>query len=166
MHNQEEFIGIIKQNEGLIFKIARVYTSNKEDEQDLCQEIIYQLWKSFGSFRNEAKISTWMYRIALNTSIANLNKTKRRGSTLPMNEGLLNISDHDDAVKKERIEDLYAQIKKLNPVEKAIVLLHLEGNNYEEIAIITGFTATNIGTRLGRIKQKLIHQIKNVQHGN
>ena len=159
MHNQEEFIGIIKQNEGLIYKIARVYTSSREDEQDLCQEIIYQLWKSFGSFRNESKISTWMYRIALNTSIANLDKAKRRGSVLSIDEGLLNISDSDDTFRQERIKDLYLQIKKLNPVEKAIILLHLEGNNYEEIAVITGFTATNIGTRLGRIKQKLIHQI-------
>jgi RNA polymerase sigma factor (sigma-70 family) len=161
MQNQDEFIKIIKENEGLIYRIARVYTSSKEDEQDLCQEIIYQLWKSFPSFRNESKISTWMYRIALNTSIAHLSKEKRRVNPLPIHERLLNKSDTEDTLKKERTEALYDQIKKLNSVEKGIILLYLEGNNYEEIAAITGFTSTNIGTRLGRIKQKLISQIKN-----
>jgi RNA polymerase sigma factor (sigma-70 family) len=161
MYNKEAFIEIIKENEGLIYKIVKVYASNKEDEQDLYQEIIFQLWKSFPSFRNEAKISTWMYRIALNTSIAYLNTKKRRGNYIPIQELLLNIPDTEDTLKKERIQDLYDQIKKLNPVDKGIILLYLEGNNYEEIAGITGFTPTNIGTRLGRIKQKLISQIKN-----
>ena len=160
MYNQEAFIEVIKENEGLIYKIARVYTSTKEEEQDLYQEIVYQLWKSFPSFRNEAKISTWMYRIALNTSIASLNKAKRRGSHLPIDEILFNKPDSEDTEKKERIEDLYTRIRKLNPAEKGIILLYLEGNNYDEIAAVTGFTSTNIGTRLGRIRQKLITQIK------
>ena len=159
MYTKEEFVRIIKENEGLIYKIVRVYTSGREDEEDLYQEIIYQLWKSFPSFRNEAKITTWMYRIALNTSIAHLSKEKKRGYSIPINEHMLNMPDTEDSLRNERIEDLYAQIKKLNPVEKGIILLHLEGNNYNEIAGITGFTPTNIGTRLGRIKQKLITQI-------
>jgi RNA polymerase sigma factor (sigma-70 family) len=159
MYTKEEFVRIIKENEGLIYKIARIYTSGREDEEDLYQEIIYQLWKSFPSFRNEAKISTWMYRIALNTSIAHLNKEKKRGYHIPINEQMLNMPDADDILKNERMESMYTQIKKLTPVEKGIILLHLEGNNYDEIANITGFTSTNIGTRLGRIKQKLITQI-------
>ena len=77
MHSEEQFISVIKENEALVYKVAKLYTSTKEDEQDLYQEIIYQLWKSFSSFRNESKISTWMYRISLNTAIANLNKTKK-----------------------------------------------------------------------------------------
>src|SRR5450432_4009992 len=107
MDNKELFIGIIKENEGLIFKIAKLYSSGKEDEQDLCQEIIFQLWKSFPSFRNEAKISTWMYRIALNTSIAYLNKSKRRGNHLPISDVILNRSDTGDDLKQERKEDMY-----------------------------------------------------------
>jgi RNA polymerase sigma factor (sigma-70 family) len=159
MYTKEEFVKIIKENEALIYKIVRVYTSGREDEQDLYQEIIYQLWKSFPSFRNDAKISTWMYRVALNTSIADLNKEKRRGYHIPIHDYMLNKPDTDDTLKNERIEELYTQIKKLNPVEKGIILLHLEGNNYDEISSITGFTSTNVGTRLGRIKQKLITQI-------
>jgi RNA polymerase sigma factor (sigma-70 family) len=160
MHSKKEFIGIIKANEGLIYKVAKVYCNNKEDQQDLYQEIIYQLWKSFGSFRNEAKISTWMYRIALNTSIAYLHKEKRKGNHIPINEVLINRTDATDTLKEERIEVLYAQIMKLDTIEKGIILLYLEGKTYDEIAGLTGFTVTNIGTRLGRIRQKIIAQIK------
>jgi RNA polymerase sigma factor (sigma-70 family) len=160
MHSKKEFIEIIQENEGLIYKVAKVYTNSKEDEQDLYQEIVFQLWKSFSSFRNESKISTWMYRIALNTSIAHLNKEKRKGNHLPINEVLLNRTDTNDTLKEEQIEVLYARIKKLNTIEKGIILLYLEGKTYDEIAIITGFTSTNVGTRLGRIKQKIISQIK------
>src|SRR5450432_1995267 len=159
MPNRNEFIRIIQENEGLIYKVTKLYTHSKEDEQDLYQEIVYQLWKSFGSFRNESKISTWMYRIALNTSIAYLTKEKRKGSHQPINEKLLNQADTTNTLTEERFEVLYAHIKKLNTIEIGIILLYLEGKSYDEIAGITGFTSTNIGTRLGRIKQKLISQI-------
>src|SRR5471030_982219 len=104
MHSKEDFIRIIKGNEGLIYKVARVYTNSKEDEQDLYQEIVYQLWKSFGSFRNDSKISTWIYRIALNTAIAFLNKEKRKGNHVPINEEMFNKSDSKDTLKEEQIE--------------------------------------------------------------
>ncbi len=160
MENNKEFIEIIQQNEGLIFKIARIYTNSKEDERDLYQEIIYQLWKSFPSFRHESRLSTWMYRIALNTAIAQLNKEKRKVFQVPIDEILLNKSEAADTLADERSEVLFALIKKLSDPEKGIILLYLEGKNYDEIAAITGFTATNVGTRLGRIKQKLMSQIK------
>src|SRR5471030_3537043 len=114
MHSKEDFIRIIKGNEGLIYKVARVYTNSKEDEQDLYQEVVYQLWKCFGSFRNESKISTWIYRIALNTAIAYLNKEKKKGNQVPIDEGLLNKPDIPDTLMKERNEVLFDQIKKLN----------------------------------------------------
>lgn len=71
MQNKNEFVRVIQENEALIYKVSKVYTNSREDEQDLYQEIVYQLWKSFGSFRHESKLSTWMYRIALNTAISN-----------------------------------------------------------------------------------------------
>lgn len=159
MQSKEEFIGIIKKNEGLIYKVAKVYTNSREDEQDLYQEIVYQLWRSFGSFRNESKISTWMYRVALNTAIAHLNKEKKNLPHVPMDETLLNRTDPSDNIMNERSAVLFAHIKKLNDLEKGIILLYLEGRSYDEIAGITGFSASNVGTRLGRIKQKLISQI-------
>ncbi len=159
MDNKKEFIGIVQANEGLIYKVAKVYANNKEDEQDLYQDIVYQLWKSFGSFRSESKITTWMYRIALNTAIAHLNKEKKKGNQVPIDDLLLNRTDTADTLMNERSEVLFAQIKQLSTVEKGIILLYLEGKTYDEIAGITGFTTTNVGTRLGRIKQKLIAQI-------
>ena len=159
MYHKEEFVEIIQKNAGLIYKIAKVYTNSKEDQQDLYQDIVYQLCKSFDSFRNDSKISTWMYRIALNTAIAHLNKEKRKGEYISINEALLNKADTNDTLKEEQFEVLYAHIKKLDTVEKGVILLYLEGKTYDEIASITGFTATNVGTRLGRIKQKLIAQI-------
>jgi RNA polymerase sigma-70 factor (ECF subfamily) len=160
MQNKNEFVRVIQENEALIYKVSKVYTNSREDEQDLYQEIVYQLWKSFGSFRHESKLSTWMYRIALNTAISNLNNEKRKGKFLPISDWVLNRTETDDPVREERFELLYAHIRELSTVEKGIILLYLEGKSYEEMAAITGFTTTNIGTRLGRIKQKLISQIK------
>ncbi len=166
MYSKEDFIEVIQANAGLIYKVTKIYTDSKDDEDDLYQEIVYQLWRSFDSFRNDSKITTWMYRIALNTCIAHLNKAKRRGAHVPIDDVLLNMADTRDTLKEERMEVLYAQIKKLTTVEKGIILLYLEGKTYDEIACIydeiaciTGFTATNVGTRLGRIKQKIIAQI-------
>ena len=160
MHTKKEFIQDIKENEGIIYKITRIYSNNKEDQKDLYQEIVYQLWKSKSSFKENSKISTWMYRIALNTAISNLKKEKRKGFQVSIDNLFLNQMDQVDTVMEERITLLYAHIKKLNIVERGIILLYLEGKNYDEIAAITGFTNTNIGTRLARIKQKLRSQIK------
>ncbi|SNR71388.1 RNA polymerase sigma factor [Lutibacter flavus] len=159
MQKQKEFIKVIKENEGIIFKITLVYSSNEEDQKDLYQEIVYQLWKSFDSFRGNSKISTWLYRIALNTSITYLKKEKRNGNRVSLNSVLSNKIDQLDTIMEERIKVLYAQIKKLNTIEKGVILLYLEGKNYQEIGVITGFTVSNVGTRLNRIKQKLKEQI-------
>lgn len=160
MQKQQNFIKLIKENEGIIYKITLVYAFNEEDQKDLYQEIVYQLWKSFDSFRGGSKISTWMYRIALNTSITRLKKEKRKGERVSLDSYLLERIDQIDTLMEDRIKLLYSHIKQLNTVEKGVVLLYLEGKNYDEIAAITGFTPSNVGTRLNRIKQKLKSQIK------
>ena len=160
MHTKEDFIQQIKENEGIIYKVARLYTNTTEDQKDVYQEIVYQLWKSYPSFKADSKISTWMYRVALNTAISNLKKEKRKGTRVSMDNFLLNKIDQVDTVMEERITLLYAHIKKLSVIERGIILLYLEGKSYDEIAAITGFTATNVGTRLARIKNKLKSQIK------
>lgn len=160
MPNETDFIRMIKENEGIIFKITTVYSADAEDRQDLYQDIVYQLWKSFDSFREDSKRSTWLYRVALNTSITHLNKVKKTGDRVALDEHILNLADHHDPCAEERIRALYAQIRNLNPIEKGIVLLYLEGKSYAEIAAITGFSTTNTGTRLARIRQKLKAQLK------
>jgi len=160
MHRKKEFIDIIKQHEGIIYKVSKVYANDKEDQKDLYQEIVYQLWKSVDSFKGKAKISTWIYRIALNTSITFLNQQKRKSRQVAVDFELLDGIDDQDSIMEERIQTLYTHIKGLNIIEKGLILLFLEGKSYDEIALVTGFTNTNVGTRLGRIKQKLKDQIK------
>jgi len=159
MQKQQEFIKLIKENEGIIFKITLVYSFKEEDQKDLYQEIVYQLWKSFDSFRGDSKISTWMYRIALNTSITYMKKEKRKGRSVPIDNVLLARIEQIDTLMEERIKILHNHIKELNTVEKGVILLYLEGKSYDEISSITGFTSSNVGTRLNRIKQKLKSQI-------
>ena len=125
MHTKKEFIQDIKENEGIIYKVTRIYSNNTEDQNDLYQEIVYQLWKSYNSFKGNSKISTWMYRIALNTAISNLKKEKKRGSQVSIDNLLLNQMNEVDTAMEERITLLYAHIKKLSIVERGIILLHL-----------------------------------------
>lgn len=160
MQHQEAFVRLIKENEGIIYKITRAYARDREDQKDLYQEVVYQLWKSFESFKGNSKWSTWTYRVALNTSLTYANRRKNKGHSVPFDLEALNRLDEPDSVMEERVAILYAHIKELNVIEKGLILLFLEGKSYEEIAEITGFTVTNVGTRLGRIKQKLKTKIK------
>lgn len=160
MDKESEFVQIIKQNEGVIFKITTFYTYNKVDQQDLYQDIVYQLWKSFDAFRGEAKISTWMYRIALNTALTRIKKSKRRGFSVAIDKVILEQTENYDSEFEEQLRRVYAHIGKLNVLEKGVMLLLLEGKKYDEIAEITGLTTSNVGTRISRIKEKLKTQLK------
>lgn len=159
MGKEESFTRIIKENEGVIFKITTIYTQNDQDQKDLYQEIVYQLWKSFDSFRNESKISTWMYRVALNTAINQLNKGKKYSNTTGIDQVVLRQTENYDADFENRLKIVYQHIHQLNILEKGLILLLLEGKKYQEISEITGLTETNVGTRISRIKQKLKSRI-------
>jgi len=161
MLDKSNFVSIIKENEGIIYKITRIYTNTSEDQKDLYQEVVYQLWKSFDSFKGNAKISTWMYRVALNTSIAYLNRSKKRVPTASIDFELIQLADENNHAHQEQFNQLYATIGNLNMIEKGLILLFLEGKSYDEIAIITGFSASNVGTKLSRIKKKIKDNIKN-----
>lgn len=153
------FVKLIKEHEGLIFKASTIYTNNTQDQKDLFQEIVYQLWKSFDSFKNNSKISTWMYRVAMNTAITQLKKRKRSPIAEPIEKIVLKQIDTNDSSFEEKLRKVYQHINQLNVLEKGIMLLLLEGKNYEEIGEISGLTSTNVGTRINRIKKKLKSQI-------
>ncbi len=154
-----DFVKLIRDHEGIIYKITRVYLDSEEDQQDLYQEIVYQLWKSFDSFRSDSKWSTWMYRVALNTVISFLKRDRTQPKKVS-SDHLDNFKmEPFDPVMEQRIEWLYKSIQELSVVEKGIILLYLEGKSHQEISTITGFTTTNIGTRISRIKEKLKRQI-------
>ena len=159
MDKKETFIAAIKDNEGLIYKVASVYTNTIEDRKDLVQEIIYQLWKSFDSFNQKSGLSTWMYRVAMNVAIYHLKISKRNFLTVPMDGQFSNLHETDNGGFEEKWKALRQQLDKLNLLDRGIILLYLENKSYEEIAQITGISESNVGTKMFRIKEKLKKQI-------
>jgi RNA polymerase sigma-70 factor (ECF subfamily) len=159
MSIEEKFIQTIKENEGIIFKITTIYADGKDDQKDLYQEIVLQLWKSFGTFRNESKMSTWLYRVAMNTAIARIRKAKKKADNVPIDQVVLEYTESKDLVLEDRLIVMFHHIEALGKLDKGIILLLLEDKSYEEIAEITGLTSSNVGTRISRIKKKLKTQI-------
>ena len=150
---EKAFLKIVEDHQRIIHKVCRMYRDTKEDQEDLFQDIVFQLWKSFPTFRGESKVSTWMYRIALNTSIAVFRK-----KTLPVvfQESVpdrLHPRVTDDVSENE--ERMFAALRKLGQAERAIISLFLEDYTYNEIAQITGISENNVGVKLNRIKRKL-----------
>lgn len=157
MTRDQEFTRLIKENKGIIYKICNSYCADKVDRGDLAQEIIYNLWKSFNSFNNEFKFSTWMYRIALNVAISFYRQEKKFKSHNSISDDLIVFEDDSDA--KNEVENnlqlLQDFITELKEIDKAIILLYLDDKSHREIAEITGFTETNVATKINRIKDKL-----------
>ncbi|HVI45249.1 MAG TPA: RNA polymerase sigma factor [Chitinophaga sp.] len=153
------FINAIQENEGLIHKVASFYTDSKEDKDDLVQEIIYALWKSFDSFKQYAKLSTWMYRVAMNVAIFHFKKGKKQVPAVPINPELLNVQDTGDSDTEEKLQLLRYHIQDLNLFDKGILMLYLEDKSHEEIAQIVGISKSNVGTKISRIREKLKRQV-------
>ena len=140
-----------------------MYTNSFEDRRDLYQEICLQLWKSFGSFREESKFSTWLYRVALNTAIGDIRKRKKEIRYEPLKE--VQDTTNEESEKKERIQVMYQAISRLNRIDKAVIILWLEDHSYDEIAEIVGVTSKNVSVRLVRIKRKLQDMIGSTING-
>lgn len=162
---KEEFLHIISENQGIIHKVCSLYCDSRENREDLFQEILSQLWKSFPSFRNESKVSTWMYRVALNTAITHFKKEKRRPDKLDLAPQYAQYADEQyDASIEDQLKMLHKAISKLTDLEKSIVLLYLEDRKYEEIAEIVGITQNYVGVKMNRLKVKL-KKIMEDDHG-
>lgn len=147
------FIKLISDHQKIIYKVCKTYRVSREDQEDLFQEIVYQLWKSYPSFRGESKISSWMYRIALNTAIAVYRKPKLPVDYVDKMPEQMHASTAPQTSENE--ERLFEALRTLNDTEKALISLYLEDFTYQEIAAITGITESNTGVRLNRIKTKL-----------
>ncbi|MEM9857372.1 MAG: sigma-70 family RNA polymerase sigma factor [Bacteroidota bacterium] len=152
---EEDFINLVENNQGLIHKICRLYGDNEEDRNDLFQEILLQLWKAYPGYSGKAKISTWMYRIALYTAMGDLKKRKRRIQHLKVKNTELNSADLNFD-----LEHVQAGISLLNAGDKALLALYIDDKPYQEIAEIIGITENNVGVRLNRIKKKLRESLK------
>jgi len=141
---------------GIIIKICRAYTDTEEDFQDYYQEVCLQLWKSRENFKGDSKWSTWVYRISLNVSLSLLKKDKKVNKKSVELKDLVTVTPHDlNPFNDESLKLLYIAIKKLSELDRAIILLYLEENSYQEIADIMGLSSNNIGVKITRIKKKL-----------
>ena len=151
--DERQFLILINEHQGIIHKICRLYRDVREDREDLFQEITFQLWKSHDSFKNNSKISTWIYRIALNTAIATFRKKKQDVEYRPtLPEMAEEQPDEELALRQER---LFSALKQLDDGDKAIITLYLEDWSYQQIADIIGISENYVGVKLNRIKIKI-----------
>lgn len=159
------FLTYIDSNKGIIYKIANSYCKNEESKKDLIQEIILQLWLSFPRYDDTFKWTTWMYKIALNVAISFYSKESRRHViNQPLPESILFFNDDTGGAERHtELQYLQQFIRELREIDRAVILLYLEGNSQQEIGQILGMSATNVSTKVGRIKQQLQQKFLNLQ---
>jgi RNA polymerase sigma-70 factor (ECF subfamily) len=155
---KQNFIRIINANHGIVKSLCKAYYTSYEDQRDAYQDIILQLWKSFDTFRGESELSTWIYRVSLNTLLTKVRKEKNKIITEPL---LISDLITPNAMADDDRELLRVVIQSLKDVDKAIVILYLEGYKNKEISQILDITPTNVSTRLSRVKTELTAKFKN-----
>ena len=160
---QERFQNLLEEHKKILYKVCHSYCRNPGDRDDLAQEILVQLWRSFRAFDERLRFSTWMYRIALNVAISFYRRESvRTRHVVPGSEHLLEAID-ETGNRPEEVQMLYQWIEDLDPLNKALAILYLDGNNYQEIADILGISQTNVATKISRLKQTLRQEA--VNHG-
>ena len=156
---EERFLEILEDNKKLIFKIAGSYCKDREDRKDLVQEIVLQLYKAFPKYNDAYAITTWLYRIALNISISWYRKEKTRKRTTDGYKLIIDYEDDNKGENDDRLKMLYNLIEQLHSIDKAIIILYLEGKKNNETAEILGISTSNVSTRMARIKKKLSENV-------
>lgn len=153
---EHQFVTELEDNQNIVHKVCSLYTNDKDAHNDLFQEIAVQLWKAFPKFRGDAKFSTWMYRVALNTAITLYRKSKKRVKTQDFDSVLHRIkaTDYDDTEERQ-LKLMYDAIKQLGDIDKALVFLYLEDKDYSEIAETLGISEVNARVKMSRVKNKL-----------
>ncbi len=150
------YLDILEKHKGIVFKVARSYCSNEFDREDLVQEILAQIWRSLETYNDNFKITTWMYRVALNVAISFYRKDKTIAyKHTEMEDKLLSYDMEAERENEQNLSELYAFINGLNDIDKAVLLMYLEGESQSEIAANLDITIANVSTKISRIKQKL-----------
>jgi RNA polymerase sigma-70 factor (ECF subfamily) len=157
---QSRFQTLLDENRRILFKVCNSYCKNPENREDLAQEIVTELWRAFSSFDERRRFSTWMYRIALNIAIDFYRREDRRMRRIVSNEEVLLQADDETAIYSEEIGALYEYIGALEPWNRALVLLYLDGHGYLEIAELLGISETNVATKMSRLKQAMKQQLQ------
>ena len=153
---ESKFLLDFEQNQNIVHKVCRIYTTNQDAHNDLFQEVVIQLWKNYSKFRGEAKFSTWMYRVALNTAISLYRKSTRTVKTQDIDDFAYKIKSHDyDDTEERQLKALYQAIHQLNDIDKALIFLYLENKPYKEISATLGISDVNARVKMNRAKEKL-----------
>jgi RNA polymerase sigma-70 factor (ECF subfamily) len=147
---EADFLNLLRDYNRIVYKVASFYADENSALDDLYQDVVLNLWKAFPNFRKESQPSTWIYRIALNTCVSFYRKNTRRPACVEITADVKAYTEENEAVA-----ELYACINRLGKLERALILLYLEDRPYKEIAEIMGITATNVSTKINRIKEKL-----------
>jgi RNA polymerase sigma factor (sigma-70 family) len=156
---QERFQARVEEHKKILYKICNSYCRDRDARDDLAQEIIIQLWQSFEKYDESRQFSTWMYRIALNVAISFYRREKTRTRHVISDEEHLLEAANETESQSEEIRVLYRFIERLDPLNKALVLLYLDGNNYQEIAEVVGISETNVATKISRLKSKMKREL-------
>jgi RNA polymerase sigma factor (sigma-70 family) len=159
---EKQFEQYIREHEALLYKICRIYAYTDADRQDLFQDIVIQLWKSYPKFKGDAQFGTWLYRVAINTAITKQRKPK--DITTPYEPAQIPeqaSEGNTDRVEDEQLQQLYKAIEQLNEIEKAIVMLYMEDRSYIEMENILGINQGHLRVKMNRIKEKLRQLTKN-----
>jgi RNA polymerase sigma factor (sigma-70 family) len=162
---EQEFLSRIEKHKGILYKVSKMYMDNYDDQQDLFQEIVCQLWKSYDSFRNESQFSTWMYRVAVNTAIVFLRKEKRKVDKYEIASENIKDDEGDSHIKESQLDHFYKAVQKLEKIDKAIIFYQLEGFSHKEIGENLGISEGNARVKLNRAKEKIKEIIKNQGYG-
>ncbi len=166
--DQERFLAQIEEHKRILYKVANAYCANQDDRQDLIQDMVVQLWRSFGRFDGRSKFSTWMYRVAMNVAISTArSQTRRIRDALPLDEAGLEIPVTDPwlADEGDDLRLLHKMIGALDELNRALIILYLDGYSHAEIGEIMGISATNVSTRINRIKQRWQNDAATAQTG-
>lgn len=158
--DEQQFLKLVNENRNRILKVCRVYAWNSADQDDLYQEILFQIWRGLPALKDKQFANTWLYRVAINTAISFVRKRAARSDRVIHFEHTdltrtIESSQPTQETDNDRLASLYTAIYKLDPLEKALVTLFLEDFTYEQIAEATGITANNVGVMLHRAKKKL-----------
>ncbi len=151
--SEKEFARIVREHKATIYTVCYMFSKDKEEVEDLFQEVLIALWRGFESFRGESNIRSWMYRVSLNTCISTERKKRRRVDAVRLDMEINLFSDTDD--DSRQVQMLRERIGRLGVFDRAIILLWLENLSYEEIGAIVGITAKNVSVRLVRIREQL-----------
>ena len=150
---EQEFSKMVREQKSTIYTVCYMFSNDEDEVSDLFQETLINLWKGYESFRHESKLSTWIYRVAMNTCISADRKKRKQGTKVPlsMDINLYNDEDHET----RQVRQLHERIQRLDLIDRALVMMWLEGMNYDEIAEVIGISVKNVGVKLVRIKEKL-----------